>query len=482
MDRSSCFDVPKHHRNLWNEYAGDTDEAQRVADEGDARAAGFGDGFLPELYHRLYAEQPREIADDDRAAPTAVRSKLHALASELPEFETLRKQTVRDPMWAGMAACALGDSVASAIPRRKPTPDADTAQQMLEGLLSLASDSPEAAQAFAEHIARAQAGADEANEAVAAQAMGLDESAIRNALRSGIDAAAAAIDEAQAALTAFGWGDGIGAGGGGKNPGVAVELAKRVRSSATLQRIVELAGRLTMTARAKRATRSEYARSEICGVEQTGDLARLLPCELVALADPLQTAALYRKMLERSALGYKLSGSEKSAKGPIVIAIDQSGSMSEGGKDEWAKAVALALLDAARAERRAFGIILYNSGVAEARLFPDAHAVDPRVLLDLLSSAPNGGTAYAPAITQALDWIAASGSFKRADIVHITDGEASTDAAPMARLRAKELGVHIFGIAIGFSGPALAAWSDDVSSIKDIGSDTAAVDLIFDGI
>ncbi len=483
MDRAACFIVPRHHRNLWREYADRATEATRVADAGDTRAAGFGDGFLPELYHRLYAEQPREVADEERQmGATAVRHKLHALASELPEFDTLRKQTVRDPMWAGMAACALGERVAGAMPRRVPTPDADAAHQMLEGLLSLAAEGPEAALAFATHIERAQANVDVADEAVGAQAMGLDDTAIRNALRAGIAAAAQTIDDANAALSAFGWGSDVGGSASAKDPGVAVELARRVRSSATLQRIVELAGRLTMTARAKRASRTEYARSEVVGVEQTGDISRLLPCELVALADPLQTAALYRRMLERSALGYKVSGTEPSAKGPIVILIDQSSSMSEGGKDEWAKAVALALLDAARAERRAFGIVLYNSGVAEARMFPVAADVDPRVLLDLLSSAPYGGTSYAPAMTQALDWISMAGTFSKADVVHITDGDASTSGADLALVRAKELGVTIFGIAIGFSGPGLTAWSHEVTAIRDISSDTVAVDLIFDAI
>ncbi len=482
MDRARCFDVPKHHGNLWRDYTRETENAALVGERGDERAAGFSSAFLPELYHRLYAETPREVPTEERSRAAAVRAKLHDLASELPEFETLRKQTVRDPMWAGMAACALGENVARTLPEARSTPDADKARQLLEGLESLAGESTEAAAALAAHLEKAQAAADAAESAVEGQASGLDESALRNALRAGIDAAAEAIDEAQAAMTALGWGSGTETSSAARSPGVAVELAKRVRSSAKLKKIVELAGRLTMTARQKRAARTEYARSEVAGVEQTGEIARLLPSELVSLADPALETTLYRRLHERAALGYKVTGKERSAKGPIVICIDQSGSMDQLGRDEWAKAVALALLDAARAERRAFGIILYNGYVAEARLFPVAQDADPRVLLDLLSRCPSGGTEYAPALRQALDWIASAGKFNRADVVHITDGEASIAAAELTRARAKELGAHIFGIGLGYSGAALAAWSDDVTRIDDIGKDSAAVDLVFDAI
>lgn|GEM_PF-2335831 len=483
MDRANCYDVPKHHRNLWRDYSTETREPARVAETGDKRASGFGEGFMPELFHRLYAETPREVADDSRSTAAAVRSKLHGLVSELPEFETLRKQTVRDAMWSGMAATALADHVTRVMPDLSPnTPDADRATALLEGLQQLAGDTPEAALAFASHVAKAKAAAEAADAAVSAQAASLDETALRQAMRAGIKAAADAIDEAEAALASLGWGTSVSGGGANKAPGVAVELARRVRSSETLKRIIELAGRLILTARQKRATRTEYARSEIVGVEQTGNLARILPSELVSLADPMMTASLYRRVLERAALGYKMAGSERSAKGPIVLLLDQSGSMLDDGKDEWAKGVALALLDAARAEKRAFGIILYNGGVAEAKLFPVAADADPRAILDLLSRSPDGGTNYAPAMKQALDWISTAGTFKRADVVHITDGEADTKEAAAARTRAKDLGVHIFGIGIAGGGRALEAWSDEVRTIRDVKADAPAVDLIFDSI
>jgi uncharacterized protein with von Willebrand factor type A (vWA) domain len=477
--RAKVFDPPKHHKRLWKEYTATTHEPARVAAVGDAKVAGFGDGFLPELHHRLYAETPREVPADERHGAAAVRAKLHDLAGELPEFATLRKQTVRSPMWAGMATAALGDSVARAVPASKDLPDADRAKAILDGLKSLEEADPEA---LASQVARAEGACDAATSKVEAAAAALDETAVRNALREGIVTAQAQIDEAEQALRAFGWGDESVSQNVHRSPAVALQLARRVNSSATLKRIIELAGRLIMTARAKRATKTEYARSEVVGVEPTNEVSRLLGSELALLDDEVMGDDVLIRLTERRALGYKMAGREKSAKGPIVVCIDQSGSMNDFGRDEWAKAIALAILDTARAEKRAFGIILYNYGVAVARLFPKPEEVAPSELLDILSSVPDGGTNYRPAIEQALTWIETSGTFKRADVIHITDGAASFDGAVEAKARAEKCGAHIFGIAIGFESPALQAWSHEVKAIRDVSSATPATDLLFEAL
>lgn len=220
------------------------------------------------------------------------------------------------------------------------------------------------------------------------------------------------------------------------------------------------------------------------GVEQTDNLSRILPSELGALADPWRTADLIRRIGERSAMGYAMRGKERTAKGPILVALDLSGSMSEGDKDAWSKAVALAILDIARHERRAFGVCLFNGGIVETFMAPKPHEVSPIELLDVLSREPDGGTRFAPPVTWALDIIESareSGKFKRADLVMITDGEASRDGASELRERADELGAVVFGIEIQSRG-ALASWCHQSAAIDDVSHDTKATDLIFDKI
>ncbi len=477
-DRAAVYDVPKFHEVLYKEQH--TKTTDKVAGEGDKKVAGFGERLMPEVFHKLYAANPDKIENPGRGA--VARARIHELIDQLPEFETLRKQTVRDAMWAGMATDALCESVQKTLPVLEVVPDADEAEAVLAGMKHLA----ETDEIFGSHVEGAQAAADAAAQAAQDQANGMNETDIRNGLRQGINNAAQQIDDAEAACTALNYGSGAG-GGGTRNPNVAMALARKVASSPTLKEIIAIAGRLTQTARSKRASRTVYARNELVGVEPTGNLARILPSELGNLATKMGTAVLYRKLVEKSALGYAVHGNEKVGKGPIVLCIDQSGSMS-GNKDIWAKGIALALLDAARSEKRAFGIILYDDGVAQHKLFPDPDKTDPMDILTLLASFSGGGTDFRAPIELALSWVGAAGEtnkFKKADIVHITDGGASTEGAEQAMQKAKDLGCAIYGIAIGHDsyGSSLSAWSTEkVTQISDVSKDTAAVDTIFDNI
>lgn len=152
-----------------------------------------------------------------------------------------------------------------------------------------------------------------------------------------------------------------------------------------------------------------------------------------------------------------------------------------GAKDEWSKAVSLAVLDIARHEKRAFGIALFNGHLGETYLAENPSKADPLKLLDVIMRSPSGDTNYAPAIGWATTQIQSS-KFKKADIILVTDGNAPTDRAAAMRKVLVELGVTVFGVAIGNEGHALAAWCDKVAHIDDVSVDTKATDLIFDGL
>lgn len=485
--RQACYQVPKHHARLWKEHRESAQEVtERVEHQGDARVQGFSDGFLPELHHRLYAERPQEVPEGDRSRAAAMRGKLHELVSELPEFETLRKLTVRDPLWAGMACASLGEQVASAMPERpEDSPDPDQAQETLEGLLALQEELGDACDLDA-RIDGAMSNYVQAASDTCDQAAGTNEAVIRQALRRGIEQAHQDVQQAKEALAALGWGEGAGTSQQSRDPETALALARKVKSSHKLREILDVAGRLTLVARAKRAARNEYARSEVVGVEQTGHVERLLGSELALLDDPIMGDELLMRLGDKKALGYKMVGKEKEGKGPLILAIDDSYSML-GAKETWARAVALAMLDAAREENRPFGIIIYDERVHTSRIFPDPKLADPREILELLTTFNHGGTKYAPAITLALDWIESrvdpkAKKLAKADVVHITDGEADASGAREALARAERIGARIYGVAIGFAGSGLKAWSHEVTSINDVSRDGPAVDLIFDNV
>jgi hypothetical protein len=58
-----------------------------------------------------------------------------------------------------------------------------------------------------------------------------------------------------------------------------------------------------------------------------GDLARILPSEMLRFLDPLTEDKAMLDLIEGRMLQYEIRGKQKKGKGPIVICIDSSGSM-----------------------------------------------------------------------------------------------------------------------------------------------------------
>ncbi len=446
---SQAYNVPTHHKILFR----DNVESDPVKQD---------PGFTAEVFHRLYSESPNAI---ELQAGNATRHKLHSLIDELPEFDTLRHLTTRDPMWAGMASATLGAKVAPCVPK---SANVQKAEDILAGLEMMSEENPENTK-IEQALKAAHTSLDAAIATDATQATQVDESAVRSALRAAIGQATSDIQEAESALQMLGYGTGQGTSNGPVNPGVALELARRVKASPKLSAIIELAGKLTRTARAKKAARSEYSRSEVVGVELTSAVDRLLGSEMALLNDPDMSDDLLIRLTEKRALGFKMSGKEKLAKGPIVLMLDRSGSMSEDNKDVWSSAIALAIYDAARNEKRDFAVVLYNDGVIANRVI-----TTPADMLEMIEAYPCGGTSYDHAMS-----IALAMASTKSDIVHITDGSAPTDGAAAALACADKGSVRVFGIGIGRVGSALAAWSHEATNITDVNRDTAAMDLLF---
>lgn len=145
---------------------------------------------------------------------------------------------------------------------------------------------------------------------------------------------------------------GLGGGDGQKlDPKRTAELFKRVRGNHRLKRICELAGRYRRLAQAMQRRKSIHGQDDMVGIVQDGDLARLVPSELALLADADTELLAMRRIVERQAMCREYRGVEPVARGPIVVVVDESGSM-DGEPIANAKAMALALAWIARAQRR----------------------------------------------------------------------------------------------------------------------------------
>jgi hypothetical protein len=157
---------------------------------------------------------------------------------------------------------------------------------------------------------------------------------------------------------------GIGGDGGGNNKLPAADLAKmfkRVQGSADLKRICELAGRYRRFAQAMQRQKVLHGRDDVVGVVLDGDVGRLLPHELASLGDEDLELDVMRRIVERQAMCRDYRGIESKARGPIVVVVDESGSMG-GEKIHTAKAMALALAWIARHQKRWCCLVGFSGG------------------------------------------------------------------------------------------------------------------------
>jgi uncharacterized protein with von Willebrand factor type A (vWA) domain len=161
---------------------------------------------------------------------------------------------------------------------------------------------------------------------------------------------------------------GMGPGSPGSNdPRAIAALFRRVRNNPVLKRICELAGRYRRVAMSKQRQKATHGLDDMVGVTLDGDLGRLLPVELAKLALPELELDALRRIVERQAMCREYRGFEPVAKGPVIVAVDESGSMA-GDKVHTAKALGLALAWIARHQKRWIALVAYSGDSGERLL------------------------------------------------------------------------------------------------------------------
>ena len=275
------------------------------------------------------------------------------------------------------------------------------------------------------------------------------------------------------------WGDTIGTGAR-TPPGQKLELGRRLAGNEKLKKLARMVGRMKFHALALRKKVFERSSEELLEIEQGDALHRLLPHELLSLHHPILRKDFYRRFLDQELIQYSLRGIEEKGKGPMIVCLDGSSSMS-GDKEIWSKAVSLTLLEIARKQRRLFRSICFSSADTPLQVLDmnprDRYEVETKTIMDLAEYFPGGGTDFQKPLDAALECLKQS-RFKKGDIIFITDGECQVEAdwAEQFRREKDKLGFSLFSILIDM-GPAslgtLTEFSDRISTIKQLTGDEA---------
>ena len=109
--------------------------------------------------------------------------------------------------------------------------------------------------------------------------------------------------------------------------GDRLELINAMNDSDNYKRIMKLAGRLKLSAKALKSKNKQRSVGAITSIERGGDIPRILPSQFAGLNHPVLRRLTLARIASGDALQYKMEEKEKEGRGPLIILVDESGSM-----------------------------------------------------------------------------------------------------------------------------------------------------------
>ncbi|MDO8492123.1 MAG: VWA domain-containing protein [bacterium] len=461
-----------------------------LEESGGNQLPGFA-GSLCDLYHVLWAETPavrEEIPADRRHWGEILKAAMSSTA-----YEQLHAQTQYSDLKSILGTLTMGQSVIEnvsekdkeklqeAAEKQKDADEAEAEAGQAEAEASAANMLAEAAQAaqsgqsgtgqpsnqmgsgsggmsleeaqelanqFAAQAATARAKADAAKQAVETVVEdllgqpGSDKAMdkLRELARVGIAAAKEAkekVEEVSDTLESWGLEEGELIR---KGIPKALGVLERMKKSEALRKFAALLGRLRQIA-ARKARSKEKAEGVRVTIPETGrDIKRAVNSELVSISHP----ALRTKALTRWARGeLRLRGEQAKKKlghGPVIVCEDASGSM-DGLKQQWAKALVLAMAHYAKLQKRSFGWVMFDSVIHQSKTYPKGR-IGAEQLLEIAESRAGGGTNFEAPVRKALEMIRKEG-LKKADVCFITDGECAVSEEFLKEVKETVSGLEI---------------------------------------
>ena len=242
-----------------------------------------------------------------------------------------------------------------------------------------------------------------------------------------------------------------------------ISLAEKIASDKKMKEIAEWAGRFKQVARKKQKTKYNEA-MERSGVTIGNDIERLLPMELGLYTHPTTKNDFLRRFVEGQTMMYEQKGQEVLGKGPIILCLDQSGSMRN--LDTQSKGFTLALMSIARRQRRDFCLILFSTRTQVFKY--EKGKIKSSDMVNLAQTFLSGGTDFSLPLSKSLSIINES-RFKQADVVFVTDGEDRVKDSFLEEFnkKKKEKAFNVLSFMIGSSTNTVEQFSDKVVMVKD---------------
>ena len=488
-----------YDRRVWHQLRAESPSLRELEEKGAAFLPHFG-SLLQDIFCLLFKYNVNYLDDRLVLASALLNEKFLRSIHQGPQYEFLREQTLLNEAHAGLSTLILGERLLALVREEKLLTRRDMRDlwdiQKQEEIVSQKIEEYKNADTIPDDQMSEQGkkALEQAKERMGGEVQGAEallrqktqrlkddleqiDAQAKNRFQAEAIKVAQELEDATEETTA--WGDTIGTGQR-TPPGQKLELGRRLAGNEKLKKLARMVGRMKFNALALRKKVFERSSEELLEVEQGDALHRLLPHELLTLHHPVLRKDFYRRFLDQELIQYSLRGVEEKGKGPMIVCLDGSSSMS-GDKEIWSKAVALTLLEIARKQRRLFRSICFSSADTPLQTLDmnprDRYEIETKAVMDLAEYFPGGGTDFQKPLDAALDCLRQS-RFKKGDIVFITDGECQVDPqwAEDFREEKERLGFSLFSILID-TGPAalgtLKEFSDRISTIKQLTGEEA---------
>lgn len=466
----------------------------------------YAPDLLADIWTALYKADPELHDRADMDAGRLVNHRVVGTLLESEDFAELRRETVGDSFAAAMAVLAQADAIRRLLEQTREAQAkgkeaegraeqqdeaAATVAAALAAAEAAAGDDGELPGAVADAVVEAIAAAEQADadaDAALADAQAAADGAatkVRATMRKAVRDAAA--ERAQEAELMAAWG--VGPGQLERMPfDERRALAARLKGP-QLVRFARLMGRFVVMAEGERARKIEHVQGEVVGLTLGDDVSRVVDADMALLAVPALRAVWLARWAEGRLLEYDMRGDERVGRGAIIACVDTSLSMrtvqpNGASGDAWAKGCALALLDQARAERRAFvGVVFSSKGEIRVFRFPAGQAAAIGDVLDFVEYSFGGGTDFETPLSAAVEILADefnNAGRAKGDVVLISDDECGVSQKwTAAWLEAKQrLAFRLFGIAVARKpGLVMKSLADNARSIDDLTTPEGAREL-----
>lgn len=240
-----------------------------------------------------------------------------------------------------------------------------------------------------------------------------------------------------------------------------------------------LSGMRERVAQSRQRRKAAHGMDDMVGVTLGGDVGKLLPHELAKLAIPEFEDDILRRLVERQCQCREHHTIEPVAKGPILVCVDESGSMEN--KVHMPKALALAMAWIARQQKRWCALVAYSGDTGERLLALPPGRWDESALLAWLEPFIGGGSTMDVPVRELPDYYARLGApVGETDVLFITDAlcRIPTEAQNLFLSWKGKVKARLITLVIESNAGDLEAISDEVYVVPSLSVTEAAIERV----